>query len=399
MKDQKAKRLKDKKILFVITQTKWGGAQKYVLELAEYFTQKNEVHIAYGETKNINGQFLEKCKKLNIKTIPVKNLIRDISPGYDISAAIELFKDVLQKTNYDLVHLNSSKAGLIGAIATKLYGFNPMNTRLRVIYTAHGFVFNEPRRNFEKKLFTFSERISTAMQTMILTVSEYDRQSAIDNQICQDWKMITVHNGVNPVAYDFLTQEKARQDLNLSSDKKYFGTIASFYPTKGYIYLLESIQMLKEQKSSLIKNWQWILLGSGPQLDEIKAKAKELNIEKNIRFIEAKDDDWKYLKAFDVFVLPSVKEGLPYTILEAGLAGVPIIASRVGGIPEILTHKETGYLTTPANPLSLKEAMRYLVKNEDKTNAIADNNSKNIRENFSLQKTIDKTEESYLKLF
>jgi len=98
-------------------------------------------------------------------------------------------------------------------------------------------------------------------------------------------------------------------------------------------------------------------------------------------------------------VLPSVKEGLPYTILEAGLANIPVIASKVGGIPEIIDHKKTGYLTTPANPLSLKEAMRTLAKDKNLADSLADNNAVNVRENFSLQKMLNKTEEAYLKLF
>lgn len=399
MSDTKAKKLKNKKILFVITQTKWGGAQKYVLELAEYFSKNNEVHIAYGEIKNPNKQFLDTCRKLNIKTIPIENLVRNVSPGYDVSAVIELFKKVLQDANYDLIHLNSSKVGMIGVLAAKLYGFNPMNTRLRVVYTAHGFIFNEPKAKIEKKLFTISETISTSLQTMILTVSEHDRQSAAQNKVCPEGKMITIHNGVNPVDYGFLTKEKAQEALGLDKDKKYFGTIASFYTTKGHTYLIEAIQILKDQKSSLIKNCQWVLIGDGPELANIRTKAQEAGVEDNIKFVEPKDNDWQYLKAFDIFVLPSIKEGLPYTILEAGLAGVPVIASKVGGIPEILTNKETGYLTTAANPISLKEAMRSLAKNTELADKLADNNARNIRENFSLQKMLTETEEAYLKLF
>ncbi|MBT4649497.1 glycosyltransferase family 4 protein, partial [bacterium] len=104
-------------------------------------------------------------------------------------------------------------------------------------------------------------------------------------------------------------------------------------------------------------------------------------------------------KAFDYFILPSVKEGLPYTILEAGLAGIPTIASKVGGIPEIITNNETGLLTTPANPLSLKAAMRKLAKDHNLADKIAEKNKENIKNNFSLEKTLHKTEELYLKLF
>lgn len=400
MSEQKKRKLKDKKILFIITQTKWGGAQKYVLELAEYLSAKNEVHIAYGEVKNTDSRFISRCKKMGIKTIPVENLIRSIDMGKDVRASIEIFKKILRGANYDLVHLNSSKVGLLGSMACKLYNMNPMNIHLRVVYTAHGFVFNEPSRpKLENKLFIFSEMASTGMQSMVLTVSEYDRQSAIKNSVCPAWKMITIHNGVDPLQYDFLNKEKALEELKLDTNYKYFGTIASFYLTKGHKYLLEAIKMLKTHKSSLIKEYKWALIGNGPELERTKKLAEEYGLTEQVIFIEPKDKDWKYLKAFDIFILPSVKEGLPYTILEAGLAQIPIIASHVGGVPEILEHKKTGYLTTPVNPLSLHDAMRKLAKDDNLATKFATQNYENVKQNFSLAKMIDDTEQAYLKMF
>ena len=118
-----------------------------------------------------------------------------------------------------------------------------------------------------------------------------------------------------------------------------------------------------------------------------------------IKFIPAQDNDWKFLKAFDCFILPSIKEGLPYTILEAGLAQIPIIATKVGGLPEIITNEKTGLLITPANPLSLAQAMEKMSQDHDLSEKFAESNYQNIKNNFNLQNTLDKTEELYLKLF
>ena len=94
------KSLKDKKILYLVTQTKWGGAQKYVLDLAEYFNQNNEVHIAFGEVRKQNPEFLTACKKLNIKTIPVENLVRAIQLGKDFFSIKEL-ATIINKNHYN----------------------------------------------------------------------------------------------------------------------------------------------------------------------------------------------------------------------------------------------------------------------------------------------------------
>ncbi|MBT4850342.1 glycosyltransferase family 4 protein [Candidatus Parcubacteria bacterium] len=395
---QPTKTLKNKRILYLVTQTKWGGAQKYVLELAEHFAKKNEVHIAYGETKNIDQRFLDIAEKLNIKTIPVDSLVRDISPTKEIVALPDLVK-VLSKGNYNLVHLNSSKAGLIGSLAAKMYSMNPMNLRLRVVYTAHGFVFNEPLAPRTKKMYKMSEKFSTALQHLIITVSDYDKKSALENKIGSKRKLHTVHNGLDFGRYHFLDSQEARQQLNLSENKKYFGTIASFYKTKGYEFLLEAIKLLKEENSPLLDTYNWAFMGDGPELDNIKKLAKEYNVSDYVKFLGEKENAWKYLNAFDYFILPSTKEGLPYTILEAGLAKLPTISTQVGGIPEILTNDKTGLVVPPANPLSLAEAMKKLDKDQALSNTLAENNFKNIRENFGLQKTLTKTEELYLKLF
>lgn len=393
-KDNENSLLTGKKILYIITQTKFGGAQKYVLDLARYFGKNNEIHIAYGEKDNVEKKFIEQVKNLKIKTFEIPFLYRKIDLGRDYLAAMEILK-IYNQEKYDLVHLNSSKVSLLGSLAAKMYSANLMNTRLRLIYTAHGFVFNEPLSKFKKKIYKFSEKVSTNIEHAIITVSEADRQSAIDNNITYERKMITIHNGIDIDNIHFYTREEALEKLQLDKNFKYFGTIASFYKTKGYPYLIEAVKILKEENSSLLHKHRWVLIGDGPEMDDIKKLIKDYNLEKYFKLLGAKDNAYKYLKVFDFFILPSVKEGLPYVILEAGLAKIPIIASRVGGIEEIITNEKTGLLTTAANPLSLTKAMRKIFKYND----MAEANYQNIKENFNLEKMLSSTENLYKKLF
>ncbi len=388
-------KLENKKILYVVTQTKWGGAQKYVLELADYFSQNNEVHIAFGEIDQQNQEFLAQCQAMGVKTIPIKNLVRNIQPSKEINAFLEL-KKLLDSGRYHLAHLNSSKAGLIGSIAASMHNLNPLNTRLRLIYTAHGFVFNEPLNKIEKTIYKMSEKFSTAVENAIITVSDYDKKSAVENKICPAQKMFTIHNGLDFNKYNFLSTEDARKELNLEENKIYFGTIASFYKTKGHTYLIEAIKIFLETQNG--GAYHWILIGEGPEQKNIEELITKYHLEQYITIIPPKNNDWKYLKAFDYFILPSVKEGLPYTILEAGLAKIPVIATQVGGVPEIITNQKTGILVTPANPLSLAQAMQEMTKTELVNNFI-ENNYQNIITNFDLHNTIRQTEELYLKLF
>ncbi|MBU1203311.1 glycosyltransferase family 4 protein [Patescibacteria group bacterium] len=390
--------LEGKKILYLVTQTKWGGAQKYVLQMAGYFKKHNEIHIAHGKSSTDDQRFLNSAKKLDIKTIELPYLVRNIDLSKDYLAMIDIYK-LLNKEQYEIIHLNSSKTGLLGALAARLYASNPINTKIRVVYTAHGFVFNEPLSKTRKKLYRFSEKFSTAIQNVIITVSDYDKASAIENKITPDAKMITIHNGLDFDKYNFYEKKEALKKLSLNPDKKYFGTIASFYPTKGYQYLIEAIKMLLAKDSPIIKNYNWALIGDGPEMENIKKLAKDQGVENYIKFLGQIDNAYKYLPAFDIFVLPSVKEGLPFTILEAGLAQVPTIASRVGGISEIITDQKTGLLVSPADPLSLVESMEKMSSDNELANNIAHQNYQNIKNNFNLTNTLEKTEKIYLGLF
>lgn len=390
--------LKDKKILYLVTQTKWGGAQKYVLDLAAHFAKNNQVHIAYGETDHEDQKFLSYCQKLGLKTFAIKYLKRDISPSKDFLATNEIFS-LINKEKYNLIHLNSSKVGLLGTLASVFYGFNPYNLRLRVVYTAHGFVFNEPLSPIRKSIYKMSETVSTSLQSLVIAVSDFDRQSAIDNKVGNPGRMFTVHNGIDAGVYHFMTREQALDKMSLPGDKKYFGTIASFYETKGHKYLVDAVEMLVQEKHPLLDNYRWVFVGDGPLLTAVKDQVSAKNLDEYIRFVQPDDEDWKKMSAFDAFILPSVKEGLPYTILEAGLARVPVIASKVGGIPEIISDQKTGLLTTPANPLSLAEAIKKIVSQTELCKTMTDENYDNIKNNFSLRQTLNKTEELYLKLF
>ena len=278
------KEIQNKKILYLVTQTKWGGAQKYVLELAEYFSKNNEVHIGFGETEQKNQRFLDSCEKLNITTIPIKQLVRKIDPKKDLKTILEIGR-VLSKNHYNLVHLNSSKAGLLGALAANKYNYNPLNIRVKIVYTAHGFVFNEPLSKLKKRIYKMSEKFSTNLQHAVITVSEFDKQSAIDNKICSPHKMFVVHNGLDFSKYDFLTREQAREELKLDYKTKYFGTIGSFYETKGYKYLIEAIKLLKNENSPLLKKHQWILIGDGPEKEDIVKRISDAQLQNFIKII------------------------------------------------------------------------------------------------------------------
>lgn len=327
------------KILYIITQADGGGAQAYTLSLAKHFGGS----IAAGsEAKKL----FDDAKNLQIKTYQLQHLKRNINPWHDFLAVWEI-RELIRLLQPDIVHLNSSKAGVLGSFAC-------MGLKTKVIFTAHGFIFNEPMSFSVKSFYLALEKTASSYRDYIITVSEADHKSALDNNLIDPKKIQTVHNGIGVI--NFLSSTEAKAALGLSKEKIIVGTIANFYKTKGLDVLIQSVAMLDDE---LKNRCQFIIIGSGREFENCQTLINNLNLGPQFVLPGNVEKASTYLKAFDLFVLPSRKEGLPYTILEAMQAGLPIIATNVGGNAEAIG--DAGILVDPENPKQLAENIAKLV--------------------------------------
>jgi len=379
--NSKTKKMAQKtKILYLITQSEWGGAGRYVFDLAGNLPKDQyEVAVAAGG----NEELFESLKKIAITTYQLKNLVRQISAIDDIKAYSEI-KKLVKKVNPDILHLNSSKAGVIGAIAGRHAKVK------KIVYTAHGFVFNEPMPGWKKIIYLLAEKFSAKYKDAIICVSEFDRQTAIKNKIASETKLVTVNNGVGPI--DFIDSKTAREKLNLPPDKIVIGTIANFYETKGLVYLIKAAKLITEKFPDVI----FRLIGFGQLENDLKAEIQRLNL--SDRFFIGKVENGKnYLKAFDYYILSSVKEGFPYAILEAMQTGLPIVATNVGGIPEMISDKTNGLLVKSADPRALAQALTSLLQDKNLAAQLGNQAKLDVEKKFSLQKMLAETQKVYFQ--
>ncbi len=382
--------LKNKKIVYLVTQSKFGGAQKYILDLAKYFSQNNQVTIIVGEANNRDPQFFDGAAKIGVEIIVLKHLQRDIDLYQNIRSVFEI-RHTLAKLKPNLLHINSSMAGLTGSLAALFYNMSPYNLILKVVYTAHGFVFNEPRSFAENKIFLFIEKFSSSLKSLIITVSDFDKQSGLKNKVAPEIKLQTIHIGINTESTNYLDKQTARQQLGLEREGFVIGSIASHYKTKGLEYLIEAAALMNNNQIT------FAVIGDGPETQTLQKLIQDRQLH-NFKLLGQKDDAAKYLKAFDIATLSSLKEGLPYALLEAGLAGVPIVATKVGGIPEIISSDKFGILVEHMKPTALAEAFNKLFKNQELGSSLAKNNYNNVVERFSLSSMIRQTEAQYEKI-
>ncbi len=318
-------------ILYLITQADGGGAQKYVLTLAKHFRGI----IAAG---NEAQKLFDDAKKAGLNVYRLKRLKRNINPWHDCLAVWEIRK-LIKQLNPDIVHLNSSKAGVIGSFAC--IGLKP-----KVIFTAHGFIFNEPLSLLFKFFYLMLEKLASKFRDYIICVSQADLNSAIKRKLIHANKISVIHNGINQI--DFLARDKAKNALNLPQNKKVIGVIANNYKTKGVDILLDAFNMQPKPDAILT------IIGRHPS---------RTNAQQNVFCLDFIENAAKYLKAFDILVIPSRKEGFPFVALEAMQAGLPIVAANVGGIPEALG--DVGLLIPAENAEALAAAIQQIIANDN----------------------------------
>lgn len=353
-----------RKILYIITQSEWGGAQKYVYDLATNAPEGYLPIVVCGG----KGILIKRLERKGILVIRSKYLTRNIRPAKDILAMLELTR-ILKLIRPDIVHLNSTKSEVIGGLAARKAHIP------KIIFTAHGYVVNEVMPNWQKQIYIKLERYASKMMDRIICVSKLDRFTGFYYRMADFSKMTVIHNGIDR----FRIRKIPHRGLNII-------TVANMYPNKGYLTLLKAIKRLNT--TGLDANY--IFIGDGKQRGAIE-KFIKVNDLSNIKILGFKHNIKSILKKTDIFVLPSYKEGLPYVVLEAMMAGLPVIASKVGGLPEIITHNKDGLLVKPVRSRALSKAIMKLACDSKLRAKIGKRARKKIITQFTKQKMLDST--------
>jgi glycosyltransferase involved in cell wall biosynthesis len=370
------------KVLILITKSVWGGAGRYVYDIATNLPKDAfDVEVMAGG----KGTLLEKLSVAGIKTgnLPVE---RDVKIFGDIKAFFRLIT-ILRKKKPDVLHINSSKIGGLGALAGRLTGVP------HIIFTAHGWAFNENRSFISKMIIKFLHWITIIFSHKTISVSE-----ALKNQLIH-WpkvaeKVIIIHNGIKSEAV--FSKVNARSELakinpiltSVTKDVTIIGSVGELHHIKGYKYAIDAI-------SKMDKKILYIIISEGEERVKIEKQIRELKLESSIILMGYVVDAHQYLKAFDIFLLPSLSEGLPYVGLEVGLAGLPTVATGVGGIPEIIDDMKSGILIQPRKSGEIKNALEFYLKHKKTRKEHGDALRAKILEEFSIQKMIDRTMEVY----
>jgi glycosyltransferase involved in cell wall biosynthesis len=371
------------KIAVLATVTDFGGAEKVVLSLInnidnESFELVPIIFTIPSMQDNIFFKHLDKTRKKYHRIFVNGYRIKYLNPLVNIIEAYTLLK----KHKFDLIHSHGYRADVIGVLLSKAMG-------LPLISTCHGFISNDHHLTIYNRLDRFMLRFARK----IIAVSNGIRNQLIRSGI-EGTRVLTIQNAVN-VSFSSETitinRQARRQACNLAEKDFVVGYVGRLSEEKGVGYLLEAISMLKESEVPV----KLLVIGDGPQKKTLEDFVKGKSIEHVVFFAGFQNEIETWLPAMDVFVLPSLTEGTPMSLLEAMALGIPVVASSVGGVPQVVDSEENGILVSPGKPQDIEQAIQRLFKNEDLRKRFSEEAQKKIKEKYNVEGWIYKIENEY----
>lgn len=312
-----------------------GGAQTYVRDLLAATNEEFEVSVA----SRGDGPVRTAAAELGIPFIPLRHVRRDLSLVHDPLGLLELTL-LFRRLRPDIVHLNSSKAGILGRFAGAL-----ARVPIRV-FTAHGWAF-KATSGAGAQLYLWADRIVRPFTTMVICVSQTELRAGLAARTCTASRSVVIANGVDV--------EAAPRRRAPTPGRVEIISVGRLAEPKDFSTLIAAIARLAPGTARLR------VFGDGPLRQTLEAQIAGLGVADAVELAGEVPDVRPYLAESDVFVLSSRSEGMPLSVLEAMAAELPVVASAVGGLNEVVVDGETGLLTEAGNADSLASALARLV--------------------------------------
>ena len=387
------------KVLHIITRFDKGGSaqntylsllglkkKNYQLSLVSGLSLESEMKHEEIKAKEKDIQMLE---SEGIEFIQCPFLLRKINVIKDLKAFFDIWR-IIKKYNPLIVHTHSSKAGLMGRLAAKLAG-TPI-----IVHTPHGHVFFGYFGPFKTKLFIIFEKLASRITDKIVALTNREKKDHVLFKIAEEDKFSVIYSGIElNILKESSSEEKQnlKKELGIPENSLIVGTAGRLVPVKGPEFLVKASKYI----ISKYPDTYFMFTGDGPLEQDLKRKALEMGISDNIIFLGWRDDLAKIISIYDIFVLPSLNEGMGRVLVEAMALGKSIVASNVGGIPDLVIHGKNGFLVPPKNPKELAKYIQVLLEDKDKREEMG-LAGKEMAYNFTSERMVEKIANLYKKL-
>jgi glycosyltransferase involved in cell wall biosynthesis len=362
-----------KNLCYIISGDQWAGAEAQAYLLIKEIANRGKMHIQVIVFND--GLLAQRLRNLNVA-------IDIIDEKRNFLSLVKQVIKILKKNNFNVVHVHGYKENFIGGVAAKLCGIeNIVRTHHGIAMVGRGTIKNRLIEVINQKYLT----------SKMIAVSEDLKKYLIKNSF-DEQRIKVIYNGIaSRTASPLVRKSQMNSPDKSKSDKIIIGTAGRLVPVKGHIYLIEGMRQIVEED----KNISLLIMGEGPLQNDLKTRVEKFGLTKYISFLGFCADIEKYLNGLDIFILPSLHEGMPMVLLEAMQLGKAIIASQVGGVPEAIQHKFNGLLVPAYNANAISTACLNLISDRAMRNQLGYNAQKTVIEKFSLIRTVEKTLEYY----
>ncbi len=347
------------KVLHIITRLDKGGSAENTFLTAKGLDKKKyDVTLMSGPVDDASQERRTQVEESGIRYIPLPGLVRNIHPVSDLIALFRI-RRFLAKEKFNVVHTHTSKAGFLGRFAAKRAG-TP-----HIVHTPHGHIFYGYFGRLKTKMFIGLEKFASRMTDKIVALTESEKSDYIAHKIVDEKKCVVIPSGIELDRYRGLTLEdknKLKKKIGIPENALVVGTVGRLVPVKGPEFMIKASAHI----IPLSPQTYFVFAGDGPLKKPLQTLAKEMGADKNILFLGWRDDVPRILSTFDIFLLPSLNEGMGRVLAEAMALGKPIVASHVGGVPDLVIHGKNGFLVPAKNPEELAKHTQLLLEDKDR---------------------------------
>lgn len=341
------------RVCHVITRLDVGGAAENTLRtVCGLDASRYEVSLISGRTDHPLSEWIDRAEAQGVRLYVIPELLREIHLWDDLRVLFKLHR-LFRQIRPELVHTHSSKSGLLGRLAARLARVP------HVIHTPHGHVFQGYGGSVITHLFRLLEKWAARMTEKIITLTDLEIKQHLDAGIGKRSQYVTIPSGVEIERFQKVPEnrEALRKELRVPSGAFCIGAAGRLVAVKNFSLLIEALGILHAKHPD---HYHLVILGEGAERGQLYHRSLEEGVQDHVYLPGWVSDMERYYSAFDVFALSSNNEGMGRVLVEAMAAGVPIVATAVGGVPELLQDGACGILTPPGDAQALADAIESL---------------------------------------
>ncbi|MCB9800530.1 MAG: glycosyltransferase [Candidatus Omnitrophica bacterium] len=378
----------EKNVLHIITRMTRGGAQENTRATLQGLRRAGyEPVLITGASWSAEGEILSQALEEGLEIIILPELIRELNWRRDLMAFFKLYR-FLGRQKFMIVHTHMSKAGLLGRWAAWLRRVP------YIVHTPHGHVFHSYFSPVKEKLFLWLERRTARITNCLIALTDICLKEHLELKVGRDEQWSVIPSGVNPESFKVLNSSivrKRREELDIPSGAFVIGFVGRLEPIKGPVFLIEAAPAIL----AAVSKAHFLFVGDGSLKSGLEERVQSLDIQQHVTFLGDRQDVSAWMSLMDVVVVPSLNEGMGRVIVESGLLHRPVVASNVGGIPNLIRHNRTGFMAEPKNIDQIAESVTRILKDS----LLAARLGENLYELVSKEFTEDRMVEKMIKLY